>query len=88
LKRPSWWNGSTLRVAQPLAIVAVRVERGVDGHRPRHREQLDREAVLHQGLAAAEREAAAHRAQARNVDVRPSDIAAPFCSFTAARQPK
>ena len=51
-------------VAQPVAEVAVGVERGVDAHRLRGREQLHREAVLHQRLAAAEREAARHDLQA------------------------
>src|SRR3954464_2974858 len=48
------------RIGQPCPEASIRIERGVDTECVRSREQLNREAVLHQGLAAAQRETAPH----------------------------
>jgi hypothetical protein len=45
-----------LGVAQALGVIAVRFDRGVDSHSLCGRQKLRREAVLHQRLAAAQRE--------------------------------
>ena len=51
-------------VAEPVAEVAVGVERGVDAQLLGRREHLEHEPVLHQRLAAADGQAALHGLQA------------------------
>ena len=68
-----------LGVRQPIAVVAVGVERRMNTHRLRCREQLCREAVLHQRLAAAQGEAPGHGFQAMAIF---ASSAAAFASVT------
>jgi len=49
-----------LGVGDAVAVVAVRIERRVDAHGLRGRQELYREAMLHQRFSAAQNEAAGH----------------------------
>ena len=60
-------DGLELGVAQPIAVVAIGVERGVDAHAVRGGEQLRGEPVLHQRLTPAQRETSGHDFQAVSV---------------------
>ena len=77
-------------VAEPVAEIAVGVERGVDAGFLDGGEQLEHEAVLHQRLAAADGQAALHGAQAVAVLVhhlhRPRQ-ASPASRWSASRCP-
>ena len=52
-----------LGVGEAVPVEAVAVESGVNAHRLRRGEQLDREAMLHQRFTAAQREPAGHDLQ-------------------------
>src|SRR4051812_3304774 len=56
-------NRLQLGIREAIPVEAVAVERGVNPHRLRRGEQFDREAMLHQGLTAAEREPTGHDLQ-------------------------
>ena len=56
-----------LGVGQPCAVEAVGLDRRVNAHLLRGRQQLGREPILHQRLPAAQREAARHRLEAVTV---------------------
>jgi hypothetical protein len=43
-------------IREPVAMVAVGLERGMDAHRPGSGQQFDDEAMLHQRLAPADRQ--------------------------------
>ena len=53
-----------LGVGQPIAVEAVGLDRRVNAHLLRGRQQLGREPMLHQRLPAAQREAARHDLEA------------------------